>query len=317
LELQEMEHPVDLGDVLAFVRVAETGSFARAAERLGISKSIVSRRVARLEASVGARLLTRDARGARPTEVGASYRTRLAGVLAELEAAHEEVATAVSEVAGVIRVAAPLTFGVRHLAPILVDFMREHPRVELDLCFEDHTTDLVGGGFDLGIRIRTALPDSTLVARRLALVRRVVVASPAYLAARGTPARPDELGDHDVLLYSNASAAEQWRFRVGDRWEQARVGGRFRANNGDMMRAAVTAGLGLAILPTFIASDGLTTGELVTVLDDYPIEEGAVFAVMPPGRAATARVRALVDTLAKRLGPEPRWDPCWQAARAS
>lgn len=308
-----MKHPADMSDVLAFVRVAETGSFARAAERLGVSKSIVSRRVARLESDLGARLLTRTTQGAQPTDVGNIYYARLSAALAELEAAHEAVAEAVSEIAGTIRIAAPVTFGVRYLAPLLAEFMRLHPRIELDLSFDDRTVDLVGGGFDLGIRIRQTLPDSTLVARRLAPVRIALVASPAYLAAHGTPSHPRDLAHYQGLFYANASASEQWRFRAGNRWEQVRVRGRLRADSGEMIREAAVAGLGIAILPTFIASPALESGTLTVVLADYPFEESSIFAVMPPGRAVTARVRALVDFLAERLGPEPAWDPCWKA----
>lgn len=310
-----MKHPADLSDVLAFVRVAETGSFARAAERLGVSKSIVSRRVARLESDLGARLLTRTTQGAQPTDVGNSYYARLSAVLVELEAAHEAVAEAVSEIAGPIRVAAPVTFGIRYLAPLVPEFMRLHPRVELDLSFDDRTVDLVGGGFDLGVRIRAALPDSTLVARRLAPVRIAVVASPAYLDAHGRPSHPRDLADHEALFYANAGTAEQWRFRIGGRLEQVRVRGRLRANSGEMIREAAIEGMGVAILPTFIASPALQSGQLELVLPDFPFEESSIFAVMPPGRAVTARVRALVDFLADRLGPEPVWDPCWQAGR--
>jgi DNA-binding transcriptional LysR family regulator len=304
-----MEHSApDLVDVLAFVRVAETGSFARAAERMGLSKPVLSRRVARLEEQLGARLLTRSARGAQPTGVGQAYYERAAAILADLEAAQEVVAEAVTQIAGPVRLSAPLSFGIAYLAPALADFARLHPAVELDIEFEDRNVDLVGGGYDLGVRIGK-LADSALVARRIAPVRKHVIASPAYLDAHGRPERPADLAGHAILLYGN----EQWRFRVGDRWETIRVQPRMRTNNGEMLRAAAQAGLGLAMLPTFIAAPALGDGSVEALLLDFPVEEGALHAVMPPGRAVTARVRALVDFLVDRFGPEPAWDPCWRA----
>jgi DNA-binding transcriptional LysR family regulator len=299
---------VDLVDVLAFVRVVETGAFSRAAERMAMSKSIVSRRVARLEEQLGARLLTRSAQGAQPTDAGQAYFERASNVLAELEAAQEVVAEAVTQVAGPIRLTAPLSFGTAYLAPVLADFAALYPRVELDVSFEDHMVDLVGGGFDLAVRMG-ALEDSSLIARRIAPARRVVVASPPYLDRRGRPAVPRDLSEHDILLYRQ----EHWRFRVNERWETIRVRPRLRANNGEMLRAAALAGLGICILPTFIASPALEAGELEVVLQDHPLPTGGLHAVMPPGRAVTARVRALVDFLAARFGPEPDWDPCWLA----
>jgi DNA-binding transcriptional LysR family regulator len=301
---------VDLLDVLAFVRVVETGAFSRAGERMGIAKSILSRRVARLEKQLGARLLTRSAQGAQPTEVGQAYYQRAANILAELEAAEEVVAEAVTQVAGPIRLSAPLSFGIQHLAPVLAEFALGHPRVELDISFDDRPVDLIAGGFDLAVRIGS-LPDSALVARRIAPVRKVPAASPAYLAAHGRPEHPRDLARRDILLYAN----EQWRFRIGGRWEHVRGRPVLRSDNGEMLRAAAEAGLGICILPSFIAAPAFEAGTLVPLLRDFPMEEGGLHVVMPPGRAVTARVRALGDFLAARFGPEPQWDPCWMAGQ--
>ncbi|WP_206185450.1 LysR family transcriptional regulator [Sphingosinicella sp. CPCC 101087] len=299
---------IDLVDVLAFVRVVETGSFARAAERLSLSKPVLSRRVARLEEQLGARLLTRTSRGAQPTDIGQTYYCRAANILAELEAAQEVVAEAVTQVAGPIRMTAPLSFGIMHLAPALTDFAALHPKVDLDVEFEDRTVDLAGGGYDLAVRIGI-LADSSLVARRIAPVRKVVVASSDYLERRGRPAAPADLAGHDILHY----AAEPWRFLVEGKWESVRGSVRLRSNNGELLRAAAQAGLGICVLPSFIAAPGIESRELEPVLLDFPLEEAGLHAVMPPGRAATARVRALVDFLVARFGPEPAWDPCWMA----
>lgn len=312
--LHDMERSsVDMLDVLAFVRVVETGAFARAGERMGISKSVLSRRVARLEEALGARLLTRTAQGAQPTDIGQAYFERASNILSELEAAQEIVANAVTHVAGPIRITAPISFGTRHLAPALVEFARRHPKVELDVSLDDKRVDLAGGGFDLGIRIGK-LPDSSLKARRLTSVRASVLASPDYIAGRGRPEHPRDLNGHDLLYYANLAMSEQFRFKLGNRIEQVSGNMRMRTDNGDMLKAAACAGLGVVTLPNFIASDAIRAGDLEVLLPDYPLPEVGLHAVMPPGRATTARVRALIEHLAARFGLEPEWDPCFNAA---
>lgn len=300
--------------MLAFVRVVEEGSFGRAAARLGISKSIVSRRLARLESRLGTQLLTRNAHGAIPTHIGTDYFRRLSAIFGEIEAANEAVGAATSEIAGEIRLTASLSFGIEHLAPVLAAFLQRHPKVALDLVLEDRRTDLLAEHFDLAIRIG-ALPDSSLIARRLAPIHAVAVASPAYLAARGRPAEPADLARHDVLLYSNAGPGTEWRFARGGKVQKCRVTSRVRVNNGDAIREMARTGLGIALLPTFIASKALADRSLEVILRDWTLGEYGLYAVMPPGRAGIARVRALVDHLAASFGPEPKWDPCWAAAK--
>jgi DNA-binding transcriptional LysR family regulator len=307
---------VDILDVIAFVRVVETGAFARAAERMGISQSILSRRVARLEEQLGARLLTRTAQGAHPTDIGQTYFARAANILAELEAAQEIVAEAVTQVAGPIRISAPITFGTRHLAPALAEFALAHPKVELDVSLDDRRVDLVAGGFDLAIRIGK-LPDSSLKARRLTTVRSSLLARPAYLERRGRPAHPRDLKSHDLLCYANVPMSEQFRFQIDGKSEPVVGLSRFRADHGEMLKAAAIAGLGIVALPNFIASPQIGTGELEMLLRDWPLPEAPMHAVMPPGRAGTARLRALIEFLAERFGPEPEWDPCWEAERST
>jgi DNA-binding transcriptional LysR family regulator len=305
---------VDILDVIAFVRVAETGAFARAAERMGISKSILSRRVARLEERLGARLLTRTAQGATPTEIGRTYQLRAANILAELEAAQEVIADAVTQVAGPIRITAPISFGTRHLAPALAAFATRHPRVELDVSLDDRRVDLLAGGFDLALRIGR-LPDSSLKARKLTIVRSSVLASPDYLARRGRPERPEDLAGHDLLFYTNLAGSEQFRFEVDGGTQHVTGTIRMRADNGEMLREAAVAGLGIVALPNFIASPAIRSGALEILLPGFPLPQTGLHAVMPPGRAGTARMRSLVDFLVERFGPEPDWDPCWEAER--
>lgn len=309
--MERSSSSVDLVDVLAFVRVVETGAFARAAERMGISKSIVSRRVARLEEQLGAKLLTRTAAGAQPTDIGQAYYERASNILAELDAAQEVVAEQVTQIAGPIRLSAPLSFGTQYLAPALADFAREHPRVELDVSLSDRKVDLAGGGYDLALRIGK-LEDSALIARKIAPVRSGLFASPDYIERHGAPTHPRDLQGRDLMVYTNAPAGHQWPFR--DKSEHVRGVTRLRADNGELLREAACAGLGIVLLPTFIAAPAIESGGLAPVLRDFPLVESGLYVVMPPGRATTARVRALVEFLAARFGPEPSWDPCWLAS---
>jgi DNA-binding transcriptional LysR family regulator len=297
MELHKVERPqVDLADLLAFLRIVETGSLSRAAERLGLSKSIVSRRLSDLETCLSAKLVTRGARGAKATELGQAYYARAANILAGLEAANEMVAESVSEIAGKLRISAPLSFGIQRLTGVLAAFAQKYPKVELDVSFEDRAVDLVGGGFDLAIRIGN-LTDSSLVARRLGSVHRALVGSPGYLAANGRPVKLHDLTRHKALFYANSGAAERWRFKVGDGWEHVAMQARMRADNGEMLRDAAIAGLGLAILPDFITDEAVAKGQLEILEPDHPIEPAGLYALMPPGRAVTARVRGLVTYL--------------------
>jgi DNA-binding transcriptional LysR family regulator len=311
----------ELDDLRAFAAVVEAGGFSRAAARLGLAKSIVSRRVARLEASLGgARLLARTTRGVSPTEAGAAFHARCARILAELDEAREEVAGREGGVGGTLRIAAPLSFGIAHLAPALARFAAAHPRLSLDVAYGDRLVDLVGERFDAAVRIG-ALADSSMVARRLSPVRTVAVASPAYLACRGAPETPEDLAEHDCLVYSaGAGGGETWRFRTG-RGGGGIVGvrphGRFRADNGEALAAAALEGLGVAVLPTFLAGGALRSGALVPLLAAFPMPELGLHVLRPPGGPAPARVRALIDFLAERFGPEPYWDPCWNAPAAA
>jgi DNA-binding transcriptional LysR family regulator len=214
-------------------------------------------------------------------------------------------------VVGTLRLAAPLSFGVAHLAPALARFATDHPRIALDVAYGDRSVDLVAERFDAAVRIG-ALPDSSLVARRLALVRLVPVASPAYLARRGAPERPEDLAHHDCLVYSaGPGGGETWRFRTGRGFVSVRPHGRFRADNGEALVAAALEGLGVAVLPTFLAGEALRSGALAPLLAPFPMPEFGLHVVRPPGGPAPARLHALIDFLAARFGPEPYWDPCW------
>jgi DNA-binding transcriptional LysR family regulator len=292
---------VDLLDVIAFIRVVEAGSIANAASRLGIAKSIVSRRITRLEGFLGATLLTRSPKGTVLTDVGREYHVRAASGLAELESAQEMVLKSTTEIVGQIKVSVPVAFGEFCLAPLLAEFALLHPRIGLDIRFEDRKPDLVAEAYDLAVHIGS-LPDSTLITRKLVNVRWAVVANPSYLDAKGRPTTPSELARHDAMLYT--LDAGNWRFKASDGWEHVRPNSRFRTDNGQMLLTAARAGLGIVVLPMFMVQHSLEAGELEFVLPAFPHEGADLHILMPPARAGIARVRALANFLYERFKRE-------------
>jgi len=297
-----------LDSMEAFVRVAESKSFSEAARRLNLSKSVISRQVSGLEADLGARLFHRTTRSLTLTEVGTAYLERCQRILADIEEANLSVSNLQAAPRGKLKVNAPVTFAIQHLAPALPDFLSRYPEMEIDLALNDRFVNLVEEGFDLAIRIGK-LDDSSLIARFLAPARRVVVGSPDYLARRGTPQTPDDLTQHCCLSYSNLSVADEWSFNSpdGKRWP-VEVKGRLRVNNGDVLRQATLSGLGLTMAPTFIVGADLQAGTLVQVLEQYVPQNIGIHAVYPHARHLSPKVRAFVDFLAERFGPRPYWD---------
>ena len=296
----------DYDDVKCFLAVAESGGLGRAAQRLATSKSGVSRRITRLEEQVGARLLTRNARGVMLTEAGEALRRRAGSAFEELDGALLDAGRSQEELTGLLRITAPIAFGATHLAPMLSEFMNVHPRLSLELSLGDRRVDILGEGFDVAVRMG-ALPDSALIARRIAPLRLAVLASPGYLARRGTPARPRDLADHDCIVYTIPDG-DVWRFREGGRFTSVRVAGRFRSDNPEAMRAAAVGGHGIAGLPTYMLGTEIADGKLVPLLTAYPVADAGLYAVRSPGRPP-AKTRAFIDALATRFGPEPFWDP--------
>jgi len=297
-----------LAAIEAFVTVAECGSFSQAAERLHASKSVISRQVGALEAELGARLLHRTTRALTLTEAGRSYLERATRILADLAEANASVGQLQAAPRGRLRVNAPVSFGFLHLAPALPDFLARYPDVAVELTMNDRFVDLVDEGFDVAVRIGK-LEDSSLVARKLAPMRRIVGAAPAYLAQRGTPASPDDLTAHECLCYTNLGPSQEWRFvRPDGRAWPVEVRGRLHANNGDALRAAALRGFGIAVLPSFLVGRDVQSGALVSVLEDYMPQDSALYAVYPHARHLSPKVRAFVDFLAERFGPDPYWD---------
>ena len=286
----------ELSDLETFVAVADAGGVSPAARRLGLPKSNVSRRLSRLETELGAQLLTRTTRGAALTEAGATFREHAVRVCAEMETARDSVAPE-GDVRGLLRVSAPLSFGATHIAPVLAELARRHPKLQIHAAYSDSFVDLVTGGFDAAIRLGY-LADSNLLARRIRPFRGRVVASPVYLAANGAPRTPDEVPAHPALM----QGTESWRFTEAGRLRAVHPQGRFKADNGQALVAAVLAGLGIAALPDFLIEEHLDSGALVEVLAEYPMPEAGLYVVRPPGSHPPQKVRALTEIMVEKFG---------------
>ncbi len=297
---------IDYDDVKCFLAVAEAGGLSRAAFRLATSKSVVSRRISRLEEEIGTRLLARNSRGVVLTEAGEALRLRAGAAFDELDEALLEAAHDPEQLTGLLRITAPIAFGTIHLAPMLTAFMDAHPRLRVEVSLSDRRVDILADGFDLAVRMG-ALPDSALIARRIAPLRLAVVASPAYLERHGLPVRPRDLVDHDCIVYT-VPGGDVWRFREGARSTSVRVTGRFRSDSPEAMRAAALGGHGIAGLPTYMLGSAIADGLLVPLLADHPVAEAGLYAVRPPG-PPPAKTGVFIDALAARFGREPFWDP--------
>ena len=292
-----------------FAKVAAIGSLSGAARAMGLSQTMVTKHVAALETRLGIKLFHRTTRRLSITEAGRSYLESSERILADIEAADAAVAAERVEPRGLLRVNVPVVFGTLQIAPLLADFADRHPKVTIELGLNDRLVDLAEEGWDLAIRIGR-LRESSMVARRLAPNRLVVCAAPSYLDRHGIPRTVADLASHNCLGYtlSQQASAAEWLFGA-DAEIRVQVNGNLRANNGDALRAATLAGLGLARQPTFIVADDLRAGSLVALpLDQPEVRTSAVHAVYLPDRSPPAKVRAFIDFLAMCFSPEPPWD---------
>jgi DNA-binding transcriptional LysR family regulator len=287
---------MDTEDLRTFVDVADAGGVSAAARRLGVSKSIVSRRLFRLEAELGVQLLARTTRGAALTEAGVTFREHAARVCAEIDTALETIMPA-GDLRGRLRIAAPLSLGPTHLAPVFAEMARRHPLLHLHASYSDRFVDIIGDGFDCAIRVGY-LSDSNLIARRVGSIHGKLVASPGYIREHGAPETPDDLLAHQALM----QGAETWQLIDGDKTISIHPQGRFKADNGTALAAAAVAGLGIAWLPDHLIEDYLDSSSLVPVMTRYPVPTAGMFVVRPPGQHPTRKVRILTELLIEHFG---------------
>src|ERR1700719_4429704 len=296
----------DFEALAIFAKVVELRSFAAAAGELSLSKATVSKAVTRLEMRLGARLFNRTSRRLALTDAGQKLSERAARLLADGEAAENEALAQSVAPRGLVRFAVPMTFGVKAVAPILPQFLEQYPDVSIDLHLGDAMVDLIGEGFEAGLRI-ASLPDSSLIARRLCAMPRYTVAAPAYLKRYGRPTHPMQLADHKCFGYAYLSTPNVWHY-TNAAGEQASVrpGGPLRVNNGEAVMPALIAGLGITDLPEFIVGEAITSGEVEVILKGWKQPEGAVHLVTPPGGPRPARVEVLAEFLATKFAKGKR-----------
>lgn len=297
----------DLNLMAVFAHVAETGCFSAAARRLGMSRSAVSKAVAKLEKELGARLLNRSTRHLSMTEVGAAYVEHCSRILDEAVRAEQVVDHLHAQPRGVLKVAASVAFGTLHVAPALADFLGRYPELDIDMTIADRAIDMAEEGCDVVVRVARDLPPN-LVARRLAPVRRKLCATPAYFGKHGVPRIPQDLARHNCLDYTHSGEQGLWRFTGPEGDIAVPVSGRLRINDDEALSQAVLGGLGLALLPTFIIGKDLQAGRLRAALSEYIPVERHVYALYLPTRHLPAKVRAFIDSLLERFGPDPYWD---------
>ncbi|MBS0248468.1 MAG: LysR family transcriptional regulator [Proteobacteria bacterium] len=290
-----------LASLRAFVNVVELKSFAEAGRKLRLSRSAVSKYVGELERDLGVQLLNRTTRQASPTETGQAYYERALTVLADLDAADQAATQAQSTPRGLLRVNAPMSFGTIRLGPVLADFMDVYPDLQIQLVLSDEQVDPVQEGLDVTLRIAELEP-SSLIARKLADIDRVVCASPGYFKKHGTPKLPADLRQHECLTYGFLSTGNQWKL-TGPDGEDHWIAPQWSlcANNAEVLRDAAVKGRGIAVLPVFLAEKELKSGALTTVLDDYKPPQLTLYAIYPPTRHLSVKVRLFIDFLVERL----------------
>lgn len=289
-----------LEDMQIFVSTVDAQSFTAAADKLGLSKQFISRRVMALEERLGARLLIRTTRKLSVTDTGRAYYERALKIIDEVNEAEQLVSSANASPRGTLRISAPVSFGTLHLGPAIARFMAQCPDIAVELDLSDRFVDIVGEGYDMAIRIGH-LADSSLLARHIAPAQLVACASPAYLKAHGKPGTPLDLKTHECLLYGHGRNVE-WHFVEKGRALRIPVKGRLRANNGELACAAAIEGLGIALLPTLIVGEALRAGKLVTILDAYAPPPLNIYAVYPQHRQSSLAIKAFADFLRSTFG---------------
>lgn len=290
-----------------FAKVAEAGSLSGAARALDISNPSVTRHIADLETYLNARLFNRSTRRLSLTETGAAYLDRCRQLLSDLEEATLAASMSAANPTGTLRITAPVSFAVNHLGGALSNYTQRYPEVTLDITLSDRVVDLVDEGYDLAIRI-SRIQDSSLVVRQIGTARLFVCAAPSYLKKHGTPHEPKDLAEHVCLNYLYQATRGEWQFYRNEKMHSVRVRGALQANNGDLLREAAIAGMGIIAQPSFIIGDAIRSKKLVPILPGYQLQESAIYAVYPSRQHLSAKVRTFVDYLVERFGKNPEWD---------
>lgn len=293
-------------EMLSFVAVVDAGSFVGAAKALETSKAAVSRHVADLEQRLGVRLLHRTTRKLSLTDEGQTFHHHCSAILGSIDEAETEISSRSTEASGLLRISAPVTFGVMHLATLWAQFLHQHRKITLDVALSDMAVDLVEENIDLAIRISRS-PHPTLIGRKLATTGIVLCASPAYLEKRGVPQRPADLPDHDIVSYSYWSERDEWKFDGPLGSETVRTRPRLQANNGDTCRAAALQGQGVILQPTFLIGKDLQQGSLVRLLPDYHVGDLSIYAVYTSRKQLPLKLRHMIDFLVEAFK-----SPAWQ-----
>ncbi len=294
----------------AFVRIVEAGSISAAADRMDVAKSVVSRRLKELEEHLGVELFHRTTRQMNLTDSGRVFYQQSVRILADILEAEHATSQFHGTLKGNLKVAVPHSFGLMHLGPAITEFLQTHPDIEFDLDFDDRQVDLLAEGFDLAIRI-ASLPDSSLIARRLAPIQAVMCASPAYLERMGTPQTPEELSEHRCLVYNLVSHSDHWLiYDAAGELIKTRIIPCLRASNGEFLRDAAVDGMGIVLLPAFIVYRELERGALTPLLTGYHYGQLAAYAIYPQTRYLSQRVRVFVDFLSQRFEGMPYWEAC-------
>jgi DNA-binding transcriptional LysR family regulator len=296
-----------LDGMRAFSRVVASGSYAEAARQLGLTRSALSKAVTELERRLGARLLDRTTRRVTPTEAGRAYHERIAGILADVEETEAAVSRLHDEPKGLLKINAPMSFGTRYLSSAIADFMVAYPDLSVEAILNDRFIDPLEEGVDVTVRIGV-LPDSSLIARRIAPARRVLAASPDYLKRHGVPREPADLAGHRALNFGHASGQQRWQLQHGTEVETVPIHACLCSNNGDVLRAAAVHGNGITLLPTFIVGPDIAAGRLSIILPDFPPVALGIYALYAPNRYLAAKTRVFVDFLSTRFGDRPQWD---------
>lgn len=296
--------PMDLAAIKTYCRAVEAGNLTAAAKALHITKSVASRRIQSLEDDLGVKLLARTTKGVTPTDEGALFYERGVRILDEVEDAAQAVKHTSDNLVGTLRLTAPRSFADLRLGEPFMAFMKMHPALKIEMNLTDERVDIIGGGYDLGLRIAADLVDTSLIARKICQIQQYVVASPAYLEKHGTPKTPQDLKHHNCVFYSNVEAAKQWRFGEGANAQAVRVSGQVTSNSGLMQLAAAAEGVAIATLPDFFVGDALKTGQVVPLLEDYTRPDMHLYALYPERRLLPLKVRLLIDFLADWFGKE-------------